>query len=114
MNTHAAQELATARHHLSDARSILTLGLAPVAAREAYIAAFHAAQAYLYERAARPAKTHRGLRSEFTRLARDEPRLDQSFSRFLAVAYEVKSVADYAELPTVEYCQALGKTRLTP
>jgi len=95
----AAQELAAARRHLSDARAIAGLDIAYVAAREAYLAAFHAAEAFLHDRTGSLAKTHRGLRTEFARLARTEPRIDSSFSRFLANAYEVKSVADYGTEP---------------
>jgi uncharacterized protein (UPF0332 family) len=95
----SAQELAAARRHLSDAKAIIGLDIAHVAAREAYLAAYHAAQAILHDRTGNFAKTHRGLRSEFARLARAEPRLDPAFSRFLANAYEVKSVADYGTEP---------------
>jgi len=52
-------------------------------AREAYFPAYHAAAAYLFERTGRTAKTHRGLRSEFARLARNESRIDRSIWRFL-------------------------------
>ena len=45
------------------------------------------------------AKTHRGLRSEFARLARSEPRIDREYLTFLAEAYEYKSIADYAAGP---------------
>jgi uncharacterized protein (UPF0332 family) len=63
------------------------------------LAAYHAAEALLHERTGSGAKTHRGLRSEFARLARTEPRIDPGFLRFLANAYEVKSVADYDTEP---------------
>jgi uncharacterized protein (UPF0332 family) len=49
-----------------------------IAGREAYLAAFHAAEALLYERTAKIAKTHRGLRAEFARLSKDEPCIDRS------------------------------------
>ena len=66
-----------------------------IAGREAYLAAFHAAEALLYERTGKVAKTHRGLRAQFARIAKDEPRIDQSVSEFLGRAYELKSLADY-------------------
>lgn len=99
MTPEAALELAAARRHLSDAKAIVGLDIAYVAAREAYLAAFHAAEAFLHDRTGSLAKTHRGLRTEFSRLAHAEPRIDPSFSRFLANAYEVKSVADYGTEP---------------
>ena len=57
--------------------------------------AFHAAQALVYERTGKVAKTHRGLRAQFARFARDEPRIDQVLAEFLGRAYELKSLADY-------------------
>jgi hypothetical protein len=41
-----------------------------LAAREAYFAAFHAAEAYIFEHTGKVASTPRGVRSEFARLAR--------------------------------------------
>jgi uncharacterized protein (UPF0332 family) len=45
-----------------------------LAACEAYLAVFHAADAYIFEQTGKVAKTHRAVRSEFARLARMEPR----------------------------------------
>jgi uncharacterized protein (UPF0332 family) len=66
-----------------------------IAGREAYLAAYHAAEALIFERTGKIAKTHRGLRAQFARLARDEPSVDQALSEFLGRAYELKSLADY-------------------
>ena len=84
-----------ARRCLADA--VLYQPLVPrIAGREAYLAAFPAAEALLNERTGKIAKTHRGLRAEFARLSRDEPRIDhRSLSEFLGQAYELKSLADY-------------------
>jgi uncharacterized protein (UPF0332 family) len=79
----AADYLSKARDDLNDARKIAAIGLAKVAARSAYYAAFHAAEAFIVERTAKVAKTHSGLRSEFARLARDTPEIDRAFSVFL-------------------------------
>src|SRR5882672_12208502 len=65
------------------------------AGRNAYLAAFHAAQAFIFERTGRVAKTHQGVRVEFNRLAKGEMRIDRERQRFLAQAYNLKSVADY-------------------
>jgi uncharacterized protein (UPF0332 family) len=75
------------------------LGITYIAGREAYLAAYHTAEAFLHHRTGKIAKTHRGLRSEFARLARGEPRIDPEFVRFLANAYEIKSIADYFSEP---------------
>ena len=102
MTPEAADSLLTARRHLADATAIAAMGIAYVAAREAYLGAFHAAEALLNDRTGKIAKTHRGVRSEFARLAKSEPSIDPSFTRFLAEAYELKSVADYGMQPATK------------
>lgn len=96
MSPEAADYLAKARQCLDDAKQVAAVTpLHHIVAREAYLAAYHAAEAYLFERTGRAAKTHRGVRSEFSRLARSEPRIGREFLTFLAEAYEYKSIADY-------------------
>lgn len=65
-------------------------------AREANLAVFHAAQAYIFERTGKLTKTHRGVRSEFTRLSRTEPRIGRDLVTFLGTAYQFKTRSDYA------------------
>jgi uncharacterized protein (UPF0332 family) len=90
----AARFLDKARQCLADA--VLYQPIVPrIAAREAYLAAYHAAEALLYERTGKIAKTHRGLRAQFARLAKDEPRIDRTVAEFLGQGYELKSLADY-------------------
>jgi uncharacterized protein (UPF0332 family) len=90
----AARFLDKARECLRDA--VLYQPLVPrIAGREAYPAAFHAAEALLYERTGPLAKTHRGLRTQIARIARVESRIGQALTEFLARAYELKSLADY-------------------
>jgi uncharacterized protein (UPF0332 family) len=91
----AADYLAKAQGDLSDARKVMTIGLATIAARCAYYAAFHAAEAFIIERTGKIAKSHSGVRSEFSRLAKDTPALDKTFSTFLAKAYSYKEIGDY-------------------
>jgi uncharacterized protein (UPF0332 family) len=57
--------LAKARKGLGEARQIIQIGLANAAARSTYYAAFHAAEALIFERTGRVVKTHKGVRSEF-------------------------------------------------
>jgi uncharacterized protein (UPF0332 family) len=95
-----ADYLAKARATLADAQQIATLPLPHVAAREAYYAPFHAAEAYIFEHTGKVVTTHRGVRSEFARLARREPRIDRELTRFLATAYQLKATADYGIGPT--------------
>jgi uncharacterized protein (UPF0332 family) len=66
---------------LADAIRFQPLG-SRVAAREAYLAAFHGAQALIYERTSRIAKTHRGARAQFSRIARELPDLDPGLTAF--------------------------------
>jgi uncharacterized protein (UPF0332 family) len=108
----AAQSLEIARQHLAAADSSIGVPIAFVAAREAYLAAYHAAMAYVLEKTGKAAKTHSGLRSEFARLARTEPRIDTKFVGFLARAYTLKSAADYGvdPLATISLPQAQEAT----
>jgi uncharacterized protein (UPF0332 family) len=69
------------------------------AARAAYLAGFHAAQALISERTGRIAKTHSGMRSTFARLVKSDPRIDRTLTRFLAQAYKFKEITDYGTGP---------------
>ena len=69
------------------------------AAREAYLASFHVAQAYIFERTNRVSKTHSGVQREFFRLTKDDGRTDRDLRRFLSQSYEFKAVADYFSGP---------------
>jgi uncharacterized protein (UPF0332 family) len=87
MTPEAGDYLAKGRQDLSDGREILQISLANVAARSAYFAVFHAAEAFIFEKTGRIAKTHRGVRIEFARLAKDDPRIAKTLPEFLAQAY---------------------------
>jgi len=69
----AARYLEKARKCLAHARATLGIGLSNDAGRNAYLAAFHAAQAFIFEQTGKIAKTHSGVRSEFARLAEEAP-----------------------------------------
>ncbi|HEX5326290.1 MAG TPA: HEPN domain-containing protein [Acetobacteraceae bacterium] len=73
-----------------------SVALPHVAAREAYLAVFHAAEAYIFEQTDKVAKTHRGVRSEFSRPARAEVRIGRDLITFLGTADQFKTRADYA------------------
>jgi uncharacterized protein (UPF0332 family) len=53
---------------LADAKKLADLGFVKLAARCGYYAAFHAAEAYVFERTKKAAKTHSGVRTELARL----------------------------------------------
>jgi uncharacterized protein (UPF0332 family) len=95
MTPEAASYLVKAREDLDDARQIAGIGLAKVAARSAYYAAFHGAEAFIVEKTGKIAKSHSGVRSEFARLTRDDPRIGKAVTAFLAQAYKYKEIGDY-------------------
>ena len=102
MKPETAEYLDKARHCLVGAKTIAAAGLPDVAAREAYLAAYHAAEAYIFECTGKAAKTHRGVRSQFSRLARQEPGIEREFLTFLAEGYEFKTIADYGIGPAID------------
>jgi uncharacterized protein (UPF0332 family) len=95
----AERYLEKAQECLSNARAELDIRLSNDAARNAYLASFHAAQALIFERTGKVVKTHRGVHSEFARLAKAEPNIDKGFPVFLTQAYNLKAVADYETGP---------------
>jgi uncharacterized protein (UPF0332 family) len=92
--------MAMARKTLAFARAVLSEEYADKAGREAYLAGFQAALAFILDRTGKVPKTHSGTRSEFSRLARDEPRFAREQLAFLGWTYGLKATADYgAEQP---------------
>ncbi len=90
------------RDHLDKARTVLDgasrvveVNLPALGAREAYLAAFHAAQALIVSRRGAAPRTHNGVHAEFARIVREENVLSREMVRFLSVAYEYKSESDY-------------------
>lgn len=95
MTPEAKDFLDKARDDLNDARKIMGIPLAKVAARTAYYAAFHAAEALITERTGKVAKTHSGVRSEFASLLRGRIASDRELLAFLTQAYKFKEIGDY-------------------
>ena len=83
--------------HIVMARAdlMLTVKLNEDAARAAYFASFHVAQAYVFERTGKTSKSHHGVQTEFFRLTKGDERIDPTLRRFLSQSYEFKSVSDY-------------------
>ena len=96
MTPESAEHLSKARETVGDAGKILSALLPNVAARLAYMAAFQAAQAYVFERTGMVAKTHNGVQSEFGRLAQEDGRIGTELMVFLRRAYDYKRNDDYA------------------
>ncbi len=102
MTPEAARYLHKAEKCVSDAKISLGVGLNNDAGRGAYLAAFHAAQALIFERTSKVAKTHRRVHAEFARLSRTDPSLSDYLLTFLQRAYNLKAVADYETGPDSE------------
>jgi uncharacterized protein (UPF0332 family) len=78
----AEEHLDKAREALIKARGLLdVMHYSDEAARAAYLAGFHAAQALISERTGRIAKSHSGVRSTFARLVKDDPQVDRALAR---------------------------------
>jgi uncharacterized protein (UPF0332 family) len=78
---------------------VLAIHLYDVAGRMAYLAGFHAAQAFIFEKSGRSAKTHKGVHAELHRLTKDDPTLDSDLRVFLSRNYDLKNIADYETGP---------------
>ena len=113
MKPEAQSYLDKARQSLAHARAILEIELGDDSGRAAYLAALHAAQALIFERTGRVAKTHRGVHVQFLKLVAGEPSVDTELRRFLAEGYKLKAIADYevgpeAVVPLQEAAAAIG------
>jgi uncharacterized protein (UPF0332 family) len=84
-----------ARELLDKAEKIFGVNDFEDAARSAYMAGFHAAQALLFETYGRIYKTHNGVRTVFARLVKDDTRVDDQIRAFLGRTYNFKHIADY-------------------
>jgi uncharacterized protein (UPF0332 family) len=80
---------------LRQARYLLAGGFTDGAARDAYMASFHAAAAFIVAQTGKEPKTHSGIRTEFARLARGDQRVDRAFATFLGRGFVLKVAADY-------------------
>lgn len=74
---------------------INALPLPQVAAKEAYLAAYHAAHAFVFESTGKVVKSHSGMRTVFAGVAKGDPRVDRTLAAHLGRAYKFKEVADY-------------------
>ena len=84
MTPQTADFLASADDALADARGTLSVSIARQAARLAYYAEFHAAQALIFERTGKVAKTHKGVDRQFHKLAMAESALPAGLAHKLS------------------------------
>ena len=101
MTPQAARFLDKARKLLAKADVMTKVGLADAAGRNAYLAGFHAAQAFIFERTGKSSKTHAGVQTEFLRLTKDAAKIG-TLRGFLSRAYNLKALADYETGPGSE------------
>jgi uncharacterized protein (UPF0332 family) len=94
--------LAKAHHCLANAKVNLKVKLGDDAGRNAYLAAFHAAQALIYDRTGKVAKTHHGVHAQFEKLVRGKADVPDELRQFLGRAYNLKALADYETGPGSE------------
>jgi uncharacterized protein (UPF0332 family) len=90
-----------ARESLAFSRYALAGEYTEEAGRSAYMAAYHAAMAFIVTRTGKSPKTHSGARSEFGRLAREETGISREQVSLLGWSYELKNAADYEQGATV-------------
>lgn len=95
MKPQSAAYLASAEEALSDAKKILVINIPRQAARLAYYAQFHAAQALIFERTGKIAKTHKGVQALFHRLIKQETVIGPGLAGDLSASYHFKEAADY-------------------
>ena len=100
MTPEAAGYLGKARELLDEATTALAWVSPMLQAAPPILPGFHAAQAYLSTQSERVPKTHSGLRSEFARRVKDEPRITELQRAFLGRAYSFKAIADYETGPS--------------
>ncbi len=109
MTPQAVRFLEKAQKLLAEAEIMLSVGLTDAAGRTAYLAGFHAAQAFIFERAGRMLKSHKGVQTEFLRLTKDDPKVGAELRAFLPRAYNLKSIADYETGPGSEVSPETAK-----
>ena len=99
MTPEASAYFDKANECLAYARANLAARLGNDAGRNAYLAMFHAAQALIFERTGKAAKTHSGVHTQFNRLVQPEAGFSTTLRRSLPQAYNLKAVADYETGP---------------
>ena len=87
--------LRRARIEIDEAEKTASVGLGKAAARAAYYAMFNVAEALIFDRNGKIAKTHAGVRNEFARLTMNASPPIRRLARVLNAAYGFKELGDY-------------------
>jgi uncharacterized protein (UPF0332 family) len=112
VKSEAASYLEKAQTLLVEADAIFAIHLNEAAGRTAYLAGFHAAQAFIFEHTGRAPKTHSGVHTEFLRLTKDDQRVAPDLRIFLSQSYNLKAIADYETGPGARVSVALVTTTI--
>ena len=113
MTPEAAAFLEKSREFLAKAQDLFDAHHWPdEAGRAAYLAGFHAAQAFLFDTSGKVFKTHKGVQTEFARRIKDEPRFDMELRTFLGRAYNLKAIADYETGPGSQVSPESARTAI--
>jgi len=88
-----------ARNLLNHGAIMLRVNLNDDAGRTAYLAGFHAAQAFIFENNGKVVKSHNGVQIEFLRLTKDDTRFTADQRVFLSQTYNLNAIADYETGP---------------
>ena len=99
MTPEAERFCAKAHKLLDEADIMLGIRLYDAAGRAAYLAAFHATQALIFECSGKISKTHNGVHAEFQRITLSMQELHPDLRAFLSRAYNLKATADYETGP---------------
>jgi len=95
MKVETSDALAAADRAIAHAQGNLSINIPDQAARLAYYALFYAAQALIFERTGKTAKTHKGVHKEFHRLVKGDPSFPMSLASQLSKGFRYKEIADY-------------------
>jgi uncharacterized protein (UPF0332 family) len=96
----SAAFLEKSRQFLAKAQELLDSHRWPdEAGRAAYLAGFHAAQAFIFESTGKAARRHGGVQRQFACLVKNDSRFDVELRTFLPRAYNFKAIADYQTGP---------------
>ena len=115
MTPEASRFLDKAWRLATGASALLEAGSIEAAGRDAYLSGYHAAQCLITIANGKPAKTHDGVKSEFSRLTKDDPRISHELRAFLFSSSRLKEIADYelgpVDLPRERVAQAIETAR---
>jgi uncharacterized protein (UPF0332 family) len=89
-----------ARQFLDKGQAMRAAGWHDEAGRAAYLAGFHAAQAYIVRHDGAIPRTHAGVQTRFAFHAQRSGEFSLEARRFLSRAYALKAIADYEIAPS--------------